>query len=56
MDIHSAGNNAQMAIDEANTIRMPLNEPKMQNLPAGAKRRRAGMADSFRSHADTLTM
>ena len=54
--MHSTGNDVQMAIDEAKTIRMPPNEPKMRNLPAGAKRRCTGMADSFRSHVDTLTM
>ena len=56
VDVHSTGNNAQMAIDEAKTVRMPPNEPKMQNIPAGAERRHAGVAGGFRSHADTLTM
>ena len=56
MDVHSAGNDAQTAIDEAKTIRMPPNEPKMQNIPAGAKRGRAGVAGSFRSHTDMFTM
>ena len=55
MDVHSAGNDAQMAIDEAKTIRTPPNKPKMRNLPAGAERRCTGMADGFRSHMDTLT-
>ena len=54
-DMHSAGNDAQMAVDEAKTVRTPPNEPKMRNLPAGAERRHAGMADGFRSHMDTLT-
>ena len=56
VDVHSTGNNAQMAIDEAKTVRTPPNEPKMQNIPAGAKRRHAGVAGGFRSHVDTLTM
>ena len=45
-----------MAVDEAKTVRMPPNKPKMGNLPAGVERRHTGMADSFRSHMDTLTM
>ncbi|KIM57571.1 hypothetical protein SCLCIDRAFT_28786 [Scleroderma citrinum Foug A] len=55
MDVHGTGNDAQMAIDKAKTVRMPPNEPKMQNVPAGAERRHTGMADGFRSHTDTLT-
>ena len=55
-DVHSAGNEAQMAIVEAKSVRTPPNEPKMQNSPAGAERRRAGMAEGFRSHTDMLTM
>ena len=54
--MHSTGNDAQMAIDEAKSIRTPPNKPKMQNIPAGAERRHTGMADGFRSHMDTLTM
>ena len=57
MDMHSAGNEVQTAIDEAKSIRMPPNEPKMQNSPAGAERRRTGVAEGFgRSHMDMLTM
>ena len=56
MDVHSTGNDAQTAIDEAKTIRTPPNEPKMQNIPAGGKRRHAGVAGSFRSHMDMFTM
>ena len=55
-DMHSTGNNVQMAVDKAKTIRMPPNKPKMGNLPAGVERRHTGMADSFRSHMDMLTM
>ena len=55
-DMHSTGNDAQMAVDKAKTIRMPPNKPKMQNSPAGAKRRCAEMAEGFRSHMDMLNM
>ncbi|KIM65961.1 hypothetical protein SCLCIDRAFT_22472 [Scleroderma citrinum Foug A] len=55
-DVHSAGNKVQTAIFEAKSVRTPPNEPKMQNSPAGAERRRAGVAEGFRSHTDMLTM
>ena len=56
MDTHCVRNGMEMAADKAENIRTRQIKLKMQNLPAGAERRCAGIADDFGSHMDVLTM
>ena len=54
-EVPSVETDRETTANVTETVRIPQIEPKMQNLPAGAERRCTGVADGFRSHADTLT-
>ena len=51
-DVHSIGNNAKMAVNEARTVRTPPNGLKRPDLPVEAASQRSDEPNGCRDHTD----